>query len=338
MKRLRPGATAVLWQQLRRAALAVSVLLGVGTAVAAPASATTDAVQCPPAAQMPEPQALQQLMRDARDRGLLWRLEKNGRTSWLYGTIHASRLEWMIPGPTVMKALRDSDALALEINMLDGQVMAELRDAMRARPDAPPLPAPLAQRLEALKHAECAAAELDALRPDAQVISIVALSARRQGLDVAYGVDVTLAGAAAAMQKPVIGLESVQTQLQQVISDDPMQVQETVASALDQLESHKAGAQLTQLAQIWADGRLSLLTHYADWCDCLNTAKERRDFERVVYGRNPGIAQAIAAQIDSGKTLFAAVGALHMIGPKGLPTLLAAQGFRVERVPFEPAR
>lgn len=338
MKRLRPGAAAVLWQQVRRAALAVSVLLGVGTAVAAPAPASTDAVQCPPAAQMPEPQALQQLMRDARDRGLLWRLEKNGRTSWLYGTIHASRLEWMIPGPTVMKALRDSDALALEINMLDGQVMAELLDAMRARPDAPPLPAPLAQRLDALKRAECAAAELDALRPDAQVISIAALSARRQGLDVAYGVDVTLAGAAAAMQKPVIGLESVQTQMQQVISDDPVQVQESVASALDQLESHKAGTQLSQLAQIWADGRLNLLTRYADWCDCLNTPKERRDFERVVYGRNPGIAQAIAAQIDSGKTLFAAVGALHMIGPQGLPTLLAAQGFRVERVPFEPAR
>jgi uncharacterized protein YbaP (TraB family) len=30
--------------------------------------------------------------------------------------------------------------------------------------------------------------------------------------------------------------------------------------------------------------------------------------------------------------VLVAVGALHMTGPKALPTLLAAQGFKVERI------
>jgi len=37
-----------------------------------------------------------------------------------------------------------------------------------------------------------------------------------------------------------------------------------------------------------------------------------------------------------GKQVFAAVGSLHMIGPMGLPALMAQRGYRVERVEFTP--
>jgi len=36
-----------------------------------------------------------------------------------------------------------------------------------------------------------------------------------------------------------------------------------------------------------------------------------------------------------GKALFVAVGSLHMVGPLGLPVLLRARGFEVERVTLE---
>ena len=42
---------------------------------------------------------LDEAQRHARDRGFLWKLEKDGRTSWLYGTVHVARLEWAFPGP-----------------------------------------------------------------------------------------------------------------------------------------------------------------------------------------------------------------------------------------------
>ena len=56
--------------------------------------------------------------------------------------------------------------------------------------------------------------------------------------------------------------------------------------------------------------------------------------ERLIAGRNPAMARAIVAEINAGKNVFAAVGALHMAGPKGLPQLLAQQGFKVTRVDF----
>jgi hypothetical protein len=58
-------------------------------------------------------------LRNGVDRGMLWRIERDGRTSWLYGTIHVGRGDWVRPGPTIQKALTQSDTLALEIDSRD---------------------------------------------------------------------------------------------------------------------------------------------------------------------------------------------------------------------------
>ncbi|MPN52855.1 hypothetical protein SDC9_200518 [bioreactor metagenome] len=79
---------------------------------------------------------------------------------------------------------------------------------------------------------------------------------------------------------------------------------------------------------------MRLLESYPVWCECIKTATERREFERMVNGRNPGMARAIVREMAAGKQLFAAAGALHMIGPKGLPALLRKQGYEVTLMEF----
>jgi hypothetical protein len=79
-----------------RVLLAAGVVLSAGIAGAALAD-------CPP----PVPPASAEQLRAAqqRDRGLLWRLVKDGRESWLYGTLHVGRPEWTEPGPALRRAL-----------------------------------------------------------------------------------------------------------------------------------------------------------------------------------------------------------------------------------------
>lgn len=324
-----------LWRRLGLGCvLALAGLAGL-TRAATPGAAPA---ACPPVAEAPTPEAMPQLARQARDRGLLWRVEQGGRTSWLYGTLHEAERGWVMPGPTVMQALRSADRLALELNVLDPAVLAALQSALQSRADAPPLPADLAHRLAAQVKAACLDDDTARLRPDAQVLTLVTLAGRSEGLDPAYGIDLWLAALSSSLGKPVLALETPERQIRELVSDDPAQVASTVRNGLDQLERGDAGQQLATLAHAWADGRLQLLETYPAWCDCMQTPAERADYDRLVAGRNPGMAAALVAEHRSGRSVFAAVGALHMVGPQGLPALLAAQGFRVERVHFPPAR
>jgi hypothetical protein len=55
-------------------------------------------------------------------------------------------------------------------------------------------------------------------------------------------------------------------------------------------------------------------------------------YERVFYGRNRTMADRIVALSADAKPRFVVVGTGHLIGPQGVPELLAQRGFRVERV------
>ncbi|CAN7664744.1 TraB/GumN family protein [Acidovorax sp. LjRoot118] len=295
--------------------------------------AKSDATACPPAATPIGPADAEAARRDDRDRGLLWRIEKDGRTSWLYGTIHAAERGWVLPGPAVREALRRADRIALEVDLMDPAVAGGLATAVMPGPNTPPLPEPLAKRLRVQSEALCADAALARLRPEIQLMSLVGLAARTAGIDPAYGIDLFLAGLARAMDKKVVSLESAEAQIALLVSDDPAKVARTMDEGLRQLEGGQARKIIATLTRAWADGQLETLRNYGDWCDCLKTAEDRADYARIVEGRNPALAAGIAAQHAAGHAVFAAVGVLHMVGPEGLPALMAAQGFRVTRVP-----
>ena len=142
---------------------------------------------CPPQAQIPDPAAVEKLIRTARDRGVLWRLEKDGNTSWLYGTIHIAQREWLVPGPTVLQALKASDTLALELNLLDPQVQGEIASAMQRsaadKAGKPSLPQPLQDRLAKIRRSECVDELIGSMRPEAQVVTLATLARRDGGGD-----------------------------------------------------------------------------------------------------------------------------------------------------------
>ena len=50
-----------------------------------------------------------------------------------------------------------------------------------------------------------------------------------------------------------------------------------------------------------------------------------------LYRRNQRFAERLAPLVDHGKT-FAAFGALHLYGPRGVLALLAGRGYRITRV------
>lgn len=289
---------------------------------------------CPPTAQAPTPEQVQAAMRDARDRGFLWRISRDGRSSWLFGTLHVAKFAWDFPGAATRDALANSDTMALEIDLLDPAMQQRMARSLAEQPRTP-LPAALQARLAQRAQAECLPAQaLETFAPEMQVAVLSTLSGRRDGLDPAYGIDSMLAGWGRAAKMDVVSLESPELQLKTLQMESPAQTIEFVQSALDQLDTELARSTLRRLAGIWSDGDLPELLRYEAWCDCIKTAADRAAMVRMVDDRNPALADAIAELHAVGRRVFAAVGSLHMIGPNGLPTLMAQRGYRVERIVY----
>ena len=54
--------------------------------------------------------------------------------------------------------------------------------------------------------------------------------------------------------------------------------------------------------------------------------------EALLVARNRAWAKRVAAMLREGKRPFVAVGAAHVVGAKGLPALLGADGFQLKRI------
>ena len=291
--------------------------------------------QCPPQAVPLDAARLDAGMRDARDHGFLWRIARDGRTSYLYGTIHAARPEWMFPGPRTRAALAASDTLALELDVLDPATQARLGAAMRAK-QATPLPATLASRLARHLAAECIdRAAWRTLAPELQATLLGVMAARREGLDPAYAIDVVLALVARQLGKTIAALETPEAQIAALTMPSAEATVEFVASSLDELESGRSGPLLLHLAASWRDSDLAELETYERWCECMHSDAERAAMKRFLDDRNPALADGIDALHAAGGTVFAATGSLHMVGRNGLPALMRQRGYTVEAVRFD---
>ncbi|NRF69624.1 TraB/GumN family protein [Aquincola sp. S2] len=312
-------------------------------APAAPPSATPAAsaaprvADCPPVAQAPTSEQVQAAVQAARDRGFLWRISKDGRNSYLYGTIHVGKLDWAFPGPQVREALMGAQALALELDLTDPKTLDELSrsTAGDARFQLPPA---MQQRLARQAEAACLGLELlSGQHPVMQAITLTVLSARREGFDPAYAQELVLGGFARAAAKPIVALESAVQQAALLVPGDAKQAVAMAEQALSQLERGASRTALVRVARAWEQGDLDVLSRYEQWCECIETDDDRAFLRRVNDERNGPMAERIDALHSGGKTVFAAVGSLHMTGPLGLPHLMEKRGYSVQRVSFAPA-
>lgn len=303
--------------------------LGLLLALAGP-WVSAQGTSCPPAPTLPGPEQIQAAQRGARDHGFLWRFSKDGRTSYLFGTLHVGKLDWAFPGPLLREALARADALAVEVDLTD-PALAQAMAASATQADS--LPPALQQRLRRQIAAACLdEAGLAALHPLMQAITLTVLAARWEGLDAGYAQEIVLGLAARAKPMPIIALETAQAQLALLVPDDQAQQRRLLDQMLEQLEQGRVRPVMRRLAAVWAEGRIGELEDYAQWCDCADTVQDRAFLAQLNDARNLPMAERIDALHRDGRRLLVAVGALHMTGEQGLPRLLAARGYRVERL------
>jgi uncharacterized protein len=199
------------------------------------------------------------------------------------------------------------------------------------------LPGQLVQRIRKQADAECVPYDSIAkLPPVFQVETLSLVDARRDGLDASYAIDAMVAAIGHAAKKKVVSLETPESQLKVLLMHSPQEAIALIGDDLDELESGEGRNYLKQIAGYWNDSNFEKMSHYQDWCECLDTDVERKFMKRLLDDRNSVLAERIDRLHMSGKQVFVAVGSLHMFGPAGLPALMEKRGYKVERVDFKP--
>jgi uncharacterized protein YbaP (TraB family) len=269
----------------------------------------------------------------------LWEVARpdgSGGIAHLLGSVHMAEDELTLD-PAIDRALADADTLVLEIDpqQLDPAQVARLAVEEGTFSDGRTLeqvltPATFLALAERLTGEGLPVATFQAFQPWYALLTLQMLALHREGYDVGQGVETSLTLSAAESGKPTQGLETVEQQLD-VMSGLPLDLQ------VRQLEEFlrdegSDGGDISSLIDAWHRGDAALLEHEV-------FGELERDpsllpyYERFYFDRNDRMAQGIATRVDSGGRWFVAVGAAHVVGARGVPSLLARHGYRVRRLP-----
>lgn len=328
--------------RLPRGWSALAGLLAVLLGLAAPPLVADEAAGAPAAApaemapedgapaSKPEPPA----------RPLLWLVDGPARL-WIYGTLHTNDPRVLARPVAVDLAFRQSDGFFAETD-LDCDMLADLMK-VAALPEGETLSALLAPALRKrlVEHLDVMGQSLATYETLEPWVLWFTLHAAVQGEACGEGMplDWRLFQQAKRSGKTIGGLESPTEQFAPFDAMTRDQQVRLVERSLDQLEQAKDGdagsiTPLERITRAWLAGDeddvLALTQHVSGEGDELDAELAARLLD--IRNERMALRLAALARISRGRTLFVAVGAAHLAGPKGLLALLEAHGFQPRRV------
>jgi uncharacterized protein len=304
--------------------LKFSLIFKIGIAIAAQSVALAQTQQnCPPA-PLPVEQAMEYIAKTpAKNAGFLWRIEKDGRTSWLYGTMHWMHIDYAKPGMQIMLGMRNTDVLAVEVNTYDAPSALPITSERLSFN----LSSDQLARLHTAYQKDCLAMD-----PVQHLITpLLNTQASRKNLYWGYGPDARLMQIAKRTNKPIASLESFVIQAAVLRPQSQAEFDEQVNASLTEIETGQIQKKLSEIARAWQQNDWPHFLQYEQEMSINQPAFMRR----LNDDRNKQMAQKIDALHSDGKRVFVAVGALHMTGQYSLPTLLQQKGYAVHFVPLK---
>lgn len=264
----------------------------------------------------------------------MWRVSDGDTQVFLFGTLHALKADARWRTPLYDQVLHAAGTVWFEADMQSGDpdTIRLLIQRYGSDPDTP-----LSRKLPAADVAALSrqvdVARIDHLRPWAAALMLSVQPALARGASVEKGADMTITRVARSDAKRVRAFETLEDQARMFASlPQPSEVRYLT----DVIHDRSRGPRLrlpfqpASLEAAWLAGDLGRLG--PGLAGELKTENPGL-YDALLRRRNLAWADKLAAEmaVQPGVQLVN-VGALHLVGPDGLPTLLAARGFRVERV------
>ena len=321
------------WTYLGHARLVVLIFLFV---LSCASIGQTAKKNCPPALPTLTNEQWIEKAKTAKPAGFLWKVEKHGQVSWLYGTMHINNLELAMPSPVIVNAIKQVDIVALELDVSTPEKsLALAAEVSKPVLGATPLDDKTIARIKKYTESLCLPTDYFLKLPlPILKLALPVHALRAKGLYSEFMVDAFIGGLGTGLKKKVMALETVKIQTNALSQPNPGRELIDLNETLQKLELGDTQKLMQQIFDAWSKSDIAKFEQFFDWCECMRTPEERAQMKRLNDDRNVVMARQIMQMLDDSKRLFVAVGSLHMIDSKGLPALLREQGAVVTYVPL----
>jgi uncharacterized protein len=266
---------------------------------------------------------------DAAAAPALWRVSDGDSQIYLFGTLHvlSPKAQWRTP--LYDRVLAEAGIVWFEADMQGGdpETLRLLFQRYGSDPDTPLSRKLLAADVQALAR-QTDLARIEHLRPWAAALILSVRPTSGRGATVEAGADMVATRAARNGAKTVRSFETLEDQAR-MYAGLP-QASEVRYLTTVVRERAKRRIRLppgpVSLERAWLAGDLSRLG------SATLQAENPALYDALLRRRNLLWADRLVAEMAGAGTQLVNVGALHMAGDDGLPALLAARGFTVERV------
>jgi uncharacterized protein YbaP (TraB family) len=268
----------------------------------------------------------------------MWRVKTDHAEIYLFGTLHAlpPGLNWRTKAYDVAYAEAKTVWFEAALDGADPQTLQNMLARYGMDPDRR-----LSQKLppDALAQLERQAdlRRIDHLRPWAAALMLSMQPMLNQGAKVETGADLTMTRVARGEAKTIRTFESLEDQVRVFASlpevAEVRYLTEVIRERAPPMVTTKAtpaGPSPEDLEQAWMDGDLARLgPALVGGMKADNPGL----YDALLKRRNLAWADTLTKELAEGSGVeLVNVGALHLVGDDGLPALLAARGFKIERV------
>ena len=261
----------------------------------------------------------------------LWHVRGQGGDVYLLGSVHILPPDVQWRSPAIRAALGRADIFVFEVPQ-DEKTITQLQQLIAAKgylPNGQSLrqqvrPSLRADYDAALAASGLPAAAVDRMRPWLAGLQIMFAQIAKQKFSADNGVDKQLAAQAAKIGKPIRYLETIEEQFALLAPDDRAMEMEVFGAGLEDLRDVVAKVQ--PLVDVWSKGDVKALDEMINGeLDQFPAARKA-----LLDDRNQAWLPKIRTMLGEKRTIFIAVGAGHLTGPKGLPALLRDAGYKVD--------
>ena len=271
------------------------------------------------------------------DKAFFWRVESNDVTVYLMGSIHFADSSFYPLRKEIEDAFKQSDTLVVEldINKTDTNAYSNLIAEKGVYKNGRTIKDAITEETwlqlrQRLLHLNVQYDVIKHYKPGVLVLTLSSIQVMQMGFSPQLGIDAYFLTRALQKnnQKKIVELEKLEQQLDLFLNipDGELLLKESLYS-LDEAELLMA-----DMVRFWKDGDEVLMNKLLFEDALTEYPAFSAIYDRLFYERNSQMTSKIDAMLKRQGHYFVVVGSGHLLGDKGIVTLLKEKGYNVERL------